>query len=82
MIEVFVCAVILVIAGAALGIVAVMSLGIHREDRNLSLTSDTTGRAARGIRRLNGVYTSGPGILEEVSLYRQGRWPLVGQEVE
>jgi hypothetical protein len=82
MIEAVVGAVILVIAGAAIGIVAVISLGIRREDRNLSLTSDTAGRVARGTRRLNGVYTRGPGILEEVSLYRQGRWPLAGQEME
>jgi hypothetical protein len=82
MIEVFVGAIVLVIAGAALGIVAVISLGIRREERNLSLTSNTTGRVARGTRRLNGVYTRRPGIIEEVSLYRQGRWPLVGQEME
>ena len=75
-------AAILVIAGAVLGIVAVISLGIRREERNLSLTRDTTGRIARGTRRLNGVYTRDPGILEEVSLYRQGRWPLAGQEVK
>jgi hypothetical protein len=81
MIEIYVGAA-LVIAGAALGIVAVISLGIRREERDLSLTTDTTGRVARGTRRLNGVYTRNPGILEEVRLHRQGLWPLAGQEVE
>jgi hypothetical protein len=75
MIEMFTGAAILVIIGAALGIVAVIAVGIRREERNLSLTSDTTGRIARGTRRLNGVYTRDPGIIEEVSLHRQGRWP-------
>ena len=82
MIEVLTVAGVLVIAGAALGIIAVMSLGIRREERNLSLTRDATGRIARGTRRLNGVYTREAGIIEEISLYRQGHWPLAGQEVK
>lgn len=80
MIEVCICAVALVIAGAVLGVVAVVSLGIRREERDLSLTSDITGRGARGARRLNGVSTRIPGIIQEVSLHRQDLLPLSGQK--
>jgi hypothetical protein len=47
-------------------------LGIRREERGLSLTSDITDRAARGARRLNGVYTREPGVIEQVRHYRHG----------
>lgn len=71
MIEIYVCAAVLVIAGAAIGIIAVVALGIHREERDLSLTSDTTDPVARGARKLNGVYTRIPGVIQQVSHYRQ-----------
>jgi hypothetical protein len=60
----------MVMAGAAIGVLAVVSLGIRREERDLSLTSDITARAARGARRLNGLYTREPGVIEQVRRYR------------
>lgn len=70
MIGIYLSAAALLIAGAALGALAVVSLGIRREERGLSLTSDITDRAARGARRLNGVYTREPGVIEQVRHYR------------
>jgi hypothetical protein len=55
-------AAVLVIAGAVAGALAVVSLGIHREERGLSLTKAVTDRAARGARQVNGLYTRGPGV--------------------
>jgi len=52
-------AAVLVFIGAVIGGVAVVSLGIRREERDLTLTDDVTDRAARGARRVNGVYTRG-----------------------
>jgi hypothetical protein len=49
----------LVIAGAVIGVLAVVTLGIHREERAGSLTGDTTDLAARGARRMTGAYTRG-----------------------
>ena len=49
----------LVIAGVAIGVIGVVSLGVYREERAWSLTSDITDRLARGARRVNGVYTRG-----------------------
>ena len=62
MIEIYlVVAAVLVIAGAAVGVLAVVSLGIRREERQFSLTRAITDQAARGARRVNGLYTHGPG---------------------
>jgi hypothetical protein len=55
-------AAVLVIAGAVAGVLAVISLGIHREEREFSLTRAVTDRAARGARQVNGLYTRGPGL--------------------
>ena len=52
-------AVALVITGAVIGVLAVVTLGIHREERASSLTRDTTDRTIRGARRVNGAYTRG-----------------------
>ena len=49
----------LVIVGAVIGVLAVVTLGIHREERVGSLTRDITDRAARGARRVNGACTRG-----------------------
>lgn len=49
----------LVIAGAAIGVIGVVSRWVHREKRAWSLTSDITDRLARGTRRVNGLYTRG-----------------------
>ena len=58
-------AVALLMAGAVIGVLAVVTLGIHREDHDLSLTSDITDRVARGARRMNGVGTRGLGLAHE-----------------
>jgi len=42
-------------AGATAGITGVVSLAIHREDKNLTLTSEATDNVTRAGRRLNGV---------------------------
>jgi hypothetical protein len=68
--------------GAAAGFLIVISLGIRREESALSVTTPTSSRIARGTRAANGMHARAPGILQEVSLYRQGRWPLASQEAE
>jgi hypothetical protein len=69
-IGIYLSAAAILIAGVAFGVLAVVSLGIRREERGLSLTSDITDRAARGARRLNGLYTREPGVIEQVRHYR------------
>jgi hypothetical protein len=59
----------LVIAGAAIEILGVVSLGIRREGRAFSLTSDITDPVARAARRINRVYTRGHGLAREISHY-------------
>ncbi len=81
MIEICVLAAVLVITGTVIGGLGVVSLGIRREELAFSLTIPTQDRVARGARRLNGVYTRLPGVIQEVSLHRQG-FPLPGQEVK
>jgi hypothetical protein len=66
MIEVYaLVALALVIAGAVLGCLAVMALGIHREERHRSMTVPTSDRVARGTRKVNGVYARVPGVIQE-----------------
>jgi hypothetical protein len=60
----------MVMTGAVVGGLAVVSLGIRREERDLSLTSDTTDRVARGARRVNRVYTRG--LAHKPGYYRHG----------
>ena len=76
MIEICAVAAALLIAGIALGAVAVISLAIRREDRELTLTTGTASRGGRGTRRLTGVSARQPGIIHEVSLSRKGPDPL------
>lgn len=73
MIEICAAAAALLIAGAVLGAVAVISLAIRHEDRELTLTTGTASRAGRGTRRLTGVSARQPGIIHEVSLSRGAR---------
>ncbi len=49
----------LVIAGVVFGVLIVISLGIHREERRGSLTKESDSRMARGVRRLNGASSRG-----------------------
>jgi hypothetical protein len=56
-------AIALIVAGAALGVVALVTIGIRNEerasrhDRALSLLAGSPSRAASGARFANGVYT-------------------------
>ena len=59
----------LVITGAAIEMLGVVSLGFRREERASSLTSDITDPVARAARRINRVYTRGHGLAREISHY-------------
>ena len=48
-------------AGIATGVIAVVSMAIRREERNLTLISGPTDTVTRAGRRLNGVYVHIPG---------------------
>lgn len=52
----------LVAMGVAIGIIAVVSLGIRREDRPGDSSADIDDRVARGARRLTGLYARRPGL--------------------
>ncbi len=66
MIEVYaLVALALVGAGVVLGFLAMMALGIRREERARSMTVPTSDRVARGARRVNGVYARIPGVIQE-----------------
>lgn len=58
-------AVALVIAGAVLGFLAMVALGIHREEVAHSMTVPTSDRIAHGTRAANGVYVRTPGVIQE-----------------
>jgi hypothetical protein len=49
----------LVIAGIVTGVLIVICLGIHREERRGSLTKQSDSRMDRGVRRLNGAGARG-----------------------
>ena len=49
----------LVIAGIVVGVLIVICLGIHREERRGSLTKESDSRMDRGVRRLNGAGSRG-----------------------
>jgi hypothetical protein len=49
----------LLIGGGALGVLIVICLGIHREERGRTVTKDSSSRVIRGTRRLNGVGSRG-----------------------
>ncbi|MGH3253902.1 MAG: hypothetical protein ACRDOU_00615 [Streptosporangiaceae bacterium] len=55
MIGYLIAAAVLVIAGVGIGVLIVICLGIHREERDKSLTQDIDSKMARGVRRLNRV---------------------------
>ena len=50
----------LMMAGAVLGVLGVVCLGIHREERDYSLGSKVSSRVARGARQVTGVGVRGP----------------------
>lgn len=70
-------AVALLTAGAVLGVLAVVALGVHREERARSLMTDITDRVARGARAANGLYTHMPGSARH---HRRETLPTTGRE--
>jgi len=70
----------LFVGGAVIGLIMVISLGIYREDRDLSLTSDRRDRVTRSARWLTGATSRVPGVIQEVSLHRRNLM-LARQEV-
>lgn len=65
------------VAGGVVGFLAVVSLGIHREEAAYTMTEPTSNRVARYARAANGVYVRAPGVARQVRL---GRRPA-GKEV-
>jgi hypothetical protein len=57
----------LVATGVAIGIIAVVSLGIRREDRPGDFPADIDGRVARGARRFTGLHARGPGLAYQLA---------------
>ena len=49
-------AVVVFVAGIALGVIAMVSYAVRREDRLFTLSGDTRSRVSRGARRVNGVW--------------------------
>jgi hypothetical protein len=49
----------LLIGGVVIGVLIVICLGIHREERRGSLTKGSDSRMDRGVRRLNGAGSRG-----------------------
>ena len=60
MIAMYVCAMALVAAGAAIGIVAMVCLGIKRDDRPGGFPADTDDRIARAARKMTGAGSRRP----------------------
>jgi hypothetical protein len=55
----------LIIGGAVLGFIAIVALGIHREEAARSMTVPTSDRIALGTRTANGFYARTPGVIAE-----------------
>jgi hypothetical protein len=53
-------AIALVAAGAVIGVLAVLALGIRRDDRRGGFPARTRGRIARGARQVTGVGVRSP----------------------
>ena len=60
-------AIALVAAGAVIGILAVVALGIRRDDRRGGFPARTHSRMARGARRVTGVGTRSPELTADAS---------------
>ena len=57
----------LVAAGAVIGILAVVALGIRRDDRRGGFPARTHSRMARGARRVTGAGTRSPELAADAS---------------
>lgn len=81
MIEVYaIVAMTLLLAGAVIGFLAVISVGIHREEAALTVTTPTSDRLAGGVRVINGMTSRTPGVLPEVRVHRLHRRGLPPME--
>ena len=49
-------AVVVFVAGIALGVIAMVSYAVRREERFLTLSGHTRSKVSRGARRVNGVW--------------------------
>jgi hypothetical protein len=68
MIEMFVSAAIaLVVAGAAIGILVMVCLGIKRDDRPGGFPADANDRIARATRKMTGAGARSPELAAEAS---------------
>jgi len=65
-------AIALVTAGAVIGVLAVVALGIRRDDRRGGFPARADGRMARGARRVTGVGTRGPELAARASRRQDG----------
>jgi hypothetical protein len=69
-------AIALVTAGAVIGVLAVVALGIRREDRRGGFPARPRGWLARGARRLTGAGTRGPELAAAQASRRQDILPV------
>jgi hypothetical protein len=65
----------LVLAGAIIGFLVVIALGIHREETALTMSSPAGGRMVRGVRVVTGMTSIDRGIVREVRPLRQELLP-------
>lgn len=64
-------ALVLIAWGAALGTVIVVCLGIRREEKYSSLTVNSPGRAAGGVRTIMAVSSRRPGMAYQIRAQRE-----------
>ena len=70
----FFAAIALVTAGAVIGVLAMVALGISRDDRRGGFPARPRGPVARGARRVTGAGIRGPGLAAQTSR-PQDIWP-------
>jgi len=69
---------VIFISGAVTGVIGLVSLAVHREERNHTLTGPPPGYMARAARRLNGVHVRIPGPRETTPPAGNGRPAATG----
>jgi hypothetical protein len=74
MILAFALAVTLVVIGAVAGGLAIVVIGIHREEKAYSLTGKSPGWTASGARAINGVYVRSPVAPQQASHHQQASY--------
>ena len=62
----------LVLAGAVIGALTIICIGIRREERAGTLTTSTDDRAARSTRRIVGLYVRAPSEPSPAPRHRSG----------